>query len=329
MTIVFQNVGLEWPNGKTVLHNISFSLEQKIYGLIGPNGVGKTTLASLLTGELEVTSGSLIRGSERVFCFQQKENPPDISIAEYLMGTDVFEEPRLLSFLKDLPLEQICSSLSGGEWARVRLVKVAASGASFVILDEPTNHMDQEGRDAIYDFLDFFQGGILIISHDREILEEVDQILELSNQGLSLFSGGFREYSTWRDQERERLKNHLDEAKKNRVSAEVERQEKLEKQAKRQAKGRRDGLKGGIPKILLGGRKRRAEVTAGEIDKGTMKKMNEAVEDAWEAYQKLKIDPVMFAELPEVHLPQGKMILRQETLILSFRRARRIYGREI
>lgn len=318
MTIVFNNVGFEWPDGQQIFKSINFSLESKIYGLIGPNGVGKTTLANLLLGELDPTSGTIAKGSEIVHIFQQKETPPDISIAEYLMETNAFEESLLLSFLKNLSLEQSCSSLSGGEWARVRLVKTAAAGASFIILDEPTNHMDREGREVIQEFLNFFTGGVLIISHDREILERVDRIIELSNQGLSIFTGGWGEYSVWRERERDKLGHDLEEAKKRRTSSIEERQEKIEKQQKRQAQGRKLGLSGSLPRILVGGRKRRAQQTMGDIDKNTMERLNEAVNDAWDAYQKLKIDPVMFANLPQVEIPQGKLIAEAQDFNFHF-----------
>ncbi|WP_408095610.1 ATP-binding cassette domain-containing protein [Peredibacter sp. HCB2-198] len=319
MTIVFNHVGFEWPNGQSVFNDINFSLESKIYGLIGPNGVGKTTLANLLLGDLEPTKGSIAKGTEVVRVFHQKETPPNISIAEYLMETNAFEEPLFLSFLKNLSLEQVCSSLSGGEWARVRLVKTAASGASFIILDEPTNHMDREGREVIQEFLNFFTGGVLIISHDREVLERVEKIIELSNQGLSLFTGGWGEYSLWRERERNKLGHDLEEAKKRRTASIEERQEKIEKQQKRQAQGRKLGLSGSLPRILAGGRKRRAQETLGDIDKNTMERLNEAVNDAWDAYQKLKIDPVMFANLPQVEIPQGKLIVEARDFNFHFK----------
>ncbi|WPU66620.1 ATP-binding cassette domain-containing protein [Peredibacter starrii] len=318
MTIVFNNVGFEWPDGQQIFKSINFSLETKIYGLIGPNGVGKTTLANLLLGDLDPTSGTISKGSEVVHIFHQKETPPEISLSEYLMETNAFEESLLLSFLKNLSLEQTCSSLSGGEWARVRLVKTAASGASFIILDEPTNHMDREGRDVIQEFLNFFNGGVLIISHDREILERVDKIIELSNQGLSLFSGGWGEYSIWRERERDKLGHDLEEAKKRKAASIEERQEKVEKQQKRLAQGKKMGNSGSLPRILAGGRKRRAQQTMGDIDKNTMERLNEAVNDAWDAFQKLKVDPVMFANLPQVEIPQGKLIVEARDFNFHF-----------
>lgn len=318
MTIVFKNVGFEWPNGNSVFNQLNFSLEQKIYGLVGPNGVGKTTLARMLYGELGPTEGSILRNSLVVHYFEQDQAAPDISIAEYLADTSAFEDPFLLSFMKDLSFEQVCSSLSGGEWARVRLVKVAASGATFIILDEPTNHMDEEGRQSIHDFLSFYTGGVLIISHDRELLEKVDKILELSLHGLSVFSGGWSDYVLWRNRERESLQHDLELAKKKRAQSELERREKLEKQEKRQREGKKKALRGGAPKIILGGLKRRAQNTMGKLDKSSMNKMNEAVGEAWDAFQRLKVDPIMFAQLPEVYLPQGKLLLEAREFNFCF-----------
>lgn len=328
MTIIFKNVGFEWPNGKSIFTRLNLSLESNTYGLVGPNGIGKTTLARLLSGELFPTEGEILSGKESVYYFEQDEGPENISIMEYLASASVFEEPLYLSFLKDLPFDQQCSSLSGGEWSRVRLVKAAGSGASFIILDEPTNHMDQEGRKAVHDFVEFYSGGILIISHDRELLEKVDQVLELSSHGLSLYSGRWSDYLEWRDIERESLQHDLEIAKKKRIASELERREKLGKQSKRQREGKKRAKKGGMPRIILGGMKRRAQATMGKLDKSTTEKLDGAVKEAWEAYQKLKVDPVMFAELPQINLPHGKLVMEADKFNFRFKGAEKNLWKE-
>lgn len=309
MTITFQHVGFEWPNGKTIFQNFNFSLNDQVYGLVGPNGAGKTTLARLIGKTLEPTSGTILFHESSVYFFEQMENAPAFTVAEYLMETSVYEEPALLSFLGDIPFEQSCHSLSGGEWTRVRLVKAMGSGARFIILDEPTNHLDQNGKNSILKMMEIYDGGLLIISHDRELLEEVDQIIELSSLGVAFFTGPWSEYVVWRDNEREHLRKSLDIAKRNRDAQIQERQEKLEAQQKRQKSGQKNADKGGTPKILLGRRKRAAEQTMGKLDKDSSKELNEAVEKAHEAYQKLKVDEVMFAHLPKVNLPKGKLVI--------------------
>lgn len=328
MTIIFKNVGFEWPNGNSVFHNLNLNFESQLYGLVGPNGIGKTTLGRLLSGELHPTEGLIEAGQEKISYFEQSEIPSSRSLLEYLSDTAVFEEPLLLSFLRNLDFEQSCSSLSGGEWARVRLVKAAGSGASFIVLDEPTNHMDEEGREAIHDFLNFYHGGVLVISHDRRLLERVDKMLELSVHGVAQFSGGWSEYVQWRNKERETLFNNLEQARKKRRESELKRREMMEKQEKRNREGKRKASKGGAPKIILGGLKRAAQGTLGKIDQTTNERLESAVGEAWQAYQELKIDPVMFARMPQVHLPQGKLVLQAQDFNFRFAAAEKDLWKE-
>lgn len=324
MPILFKNVGYEWPNGHLIFNNLNFSLEHKIYGLVGANGAGKTTLARLISGDLDPTSGSISNtDQERVQFFQQSETPPKITISEYLSEASRAYDPFQTAFLKGLSDKRLCSSLSGGEWARVRLAKVGSSDSTFLILDEPTNHLDCSGRKAVHEFLDRFRGGVLIISHDREILEKADKILELTSNGLSVFGGSWSEYSTRREKERARLGLDLEKAKKRRKDRQRSRQQKMERQAKRQKQGKLNAPTSGLPKILLGARKRAAQVSQGKIDRTTMNEVDDAVAEAWDAFQKLKIDPVMYARLPEVSLPPGKMVIEAKEFNFRFAGAHR------
>lgn len=318
MAIQLQNVSLEYSDGTLIFNQMNLSLEHLKYGLVGPNGSGKTSLARLISGELAPIQGTIKRGNESVHYFSQSEDPPLVSIAEYLSDTSVYEEPHFMTLLNDLPFERSCSQLSGGEWMKVRLARAGSIGSSFIIFDEPTNHLDREGREGILKFLDFYQGGVLIISHDRELLEKVDKILEISHHGVSVISGNWSQYKVWRDQERVNLLSDLENAKKKRKQCELERREQLEKQEKRQRQGHKQGAKGGIPRIVAGMLKRRAEETKGTLDKLSSRKLDDAVNEAWNAYQKLKIDPVMFAELPEVELPSGKLIFEASQFNFRF-----------
>lgn len=316
MSIVFKNVSFEWPQGQVVFEDLNLTLQKQRYGLVGPNGVGKTTLSRLICGELEPTSGSIRFDQENVSYFKQSEERPPRTVADFL--NDVLEAFEAMHLVKDLNLESSCSSLSGGEWTRVRLAKVFANKTTFLILDEPTNHLDQEGKKAVQEFLRMFQGGILLISHDRELLEMSEKILELSEQGLTLYGEGWLIYKEERENERQRLQKNLELAKKRRSESVKERQKKLEQQEKRQRQGQKDILKLGLPKILIGARKRRAQVTLGKIDKATVDEVKQAVSEAWEAYQHLKVDPVMYAKFSQVILPESKMILEAENFNFKY-----------
>lgn len=307
-------VSFEFSNGHALFQNLNLSLEAKIYGLVGPNGIGKTSLARLLAGELEPSSGVIHRHGSCVF-FPQRMEPTPISIDDFL-GCD--HEWSLLGdqLLESIDRKTLCSHLSGGQWMRVRLAH--ALKERFLILDEPTNDLDREGREALLRFLRGRTEGALIISHDRECLSLCDEILELSQQGLSKFGSGWAHYQEMRDQEREGLNRVLENAKNAREAARKRRNEEKNRQEKRNRQGAAVASRGGMPKILLGARKRQAQVTSGKIDASTFERTNDAVRVAHEALNAVKIDPVMYASLLGREIPEQKLILELKGFNIRF-----------
>lgn len=199
---------------------------------------------------------------------------------------------------------------------RVRLAR--ALDDSFLILDEPTNDLDRDGRKIVMRFLKSLPSGALIISHDRECLSLCEEVLELSLHGLAKFGGGWEEYETARDDERTRLGKVLENAKRERDQARSDRAEQIARQEKRNRRGKLAAERGGMPKILIGARKRRAEVTTGKVDASTWKRTNEAVRDAYAAYRELKIDPVMYVDLVGQPIASQKLVAQARGFNVCF-----------
>lgn len=303
-TVIINAVSFELPNGRVLFNNLNFSLNAKVTGLVGPNGVGKTCLAKLIAGTFEPHKGS-IKTNSSVTYLPQREIPAAISVQEYL-GADYAWPTLGEKLLSGIEREKPCTTLSGGQWMRVRLAK--ALNNQFLILDEPTNDLDREGREMLLQFLRKRNGGILLISHDREALGLCDEILELSNKGLSKFGGDFSDYSDAKTNERSHLQRDLELAERKRDQTYSERLEKIAKQEKRNRMGVKAGERGGMPKILLGARKRKAQVSTGKIDKDTLDRAKAAVSAAHEALSELKIDPVMYADLIGEKNPAQKLV---------------------
>ncbi len=307
MTIQTHNLEFSWPNGSRLFSNINLTFNQLKYGLTGANGLGKSTFAKILAGQLTPTSG-VVTSSESIYFFEQLENAPNISVAEYLLETNFFEYPEYLHFIDGINLELGCQLLSGGQWTKVRLAKAWSSGASFLILDEPTNHLDRQAKMFLMSILDDFKGGMIIVSHDRELLNCIDTIIEFTNQGPLTFTGQWDEFKVYREQMMNSQQEKINNAKKEKKKIKLENLERIEKGEKRLSKGKKDALKGGIPKIILGGRKRQAENTAGKSLELGMNQIAKSNQELNSLQDRAIVDLQIYAKIPEIKMAKSKKI---------------------
>lgn len=300
------------PDGGVLFHNLNFTLENKKYGLVGRNGAGKSTLVKLISGELPISHGQLI-GDARATYLPQWEEPPTIPGGEFLVdiweNTEAEVRERLL---KDIDLSLELAKLSGGQWMRVRLLKALAKAGDILIFDEPTNNLDRESRESLYDFVAHFQGALLMISHDRKLLGLVDEIWELSNQGLSVYGGNFDFYDEAKQAERELLNHRIDIARREKKKQEREHVDKIERQNKRTRVAEKKAPDMGIPKIILGARKRQAQVSLGKINSAETERDAQRKEEFQQLYEKKKQISDLRIDLSIGGKPKGKVIFSIE-----------------
>ncbi len=183
--------------------------------IVGPNGVGKTTLLRMLLGELKPTEGRFKLGTNVAFGYYDQGQQllhDDLTVIEELRDeyhryTDTELRSILGRFLfrgEDVFLN--VGSLSGGEKARLTLVKLMMSGANTLILDEPTNHMDIESKEVFEEALKDFEGTAIIVSHDRYFLQKIPtRMFELTPEGIKEYLGKYDYYLEKKAQEEEAL----------------------------------------------------------------------------------------------------------------------------
>jgi len=202
------------PGDKLLLDGASVVLERGEHvALVGPNGSGKTTLLETLLGFREPDEGRLKLGHGVVpayFSQHEAELPDRGSILEVTVAETGLPRPQAQNLLGRFLFsgwethEKQVSVLSGGERRRLALALVVASGANLLVLDEPTNHLDLESREALEAALEAFPGTVLLVSHDRAVLDAVpDRIVAVEDLALRSYDGGWadmiRERSTSRD----------------------------------------------------------------------------------------------------------------------------------
>jgi ATPase subunit of ABC transporter with duplicated ATPase domains len=328
------------PDGQTLFSNLNLSFGQGRTGLVGRNGVGKTTLLRLIAGELQPASGS-VSLSGRMGILRQQVQPADgETIADLfdardglaLLGkavsgeasleelgeVDWTLEARLEAALAQLALDAeadtLLSNLSGGQRTRAALAALVFAEPDLILLDEPTNNLDADGRAAVADLLAGWRGAAIVVSHDRDLLERVDAIVELTSLGATTYGGGWSHYRERKSLELQSAERDLDVAEREIREAARKAQDARERQAQRDAGGRRKAAKGDMPKILLGGMKRRAEATAGGLDTLAQKQANSAEAEAKAAREKIEVLTPFSVKLASSNLPGTKMVLRVEDL---------------
>lgn len=202
--------------GRTLIHDAGMWLERGEHvSLVGPNGTGKTTLLKALTGERPLDGGKLKTGhSVKVGYLSQHGEELEFGGARTVLEAAVHQtgltpnEARALlgRFLfsgeeAEKPLE----GLSGGERKRLGLAVLVASGANVLILDEPTNHLDLESREALEDALGDFEGALLLVTHDRALLDAVGtRTVAVEDFTLRSYVGGWAEYARLREERGDR-----------------------------------------------------------------------------------------------------------------------------
>jgi len=184
----------------------AFVKRGQILGLLGPNGAGKSTLLRTLTGEYEAMSGELrLGGSIRAAYYRQDlgQVPMDRSMYDVISDLRPLWERRQVQahlarfgFSGD-EVQRYAGTLSGGERARVALAMIVLARANLLILDEPTNHLDVESIEALEDAIQEYEGTVLLVSHDRELLRTlVDRVWLLHDRRITDFDGTFAEWET-------------------------------------------------------------------------------------------------------------------------------------
>lgn len=195
---------------KTVLHDIDLSVESGArYGLLGVNGSGKSTLIKAISGSLKPLSGQIIRAEKlKIGYFAQHQletlradQSPVWHIQQLSPAVREQEIRNFLgsfAFIGDMALQPI-APFSGGEKARLALAMIVWQKPNLLLLDEPTNHLDLDMRHALTVALQTFKGALIVVSHDRSLLESTtDALIYLSNGELKHFDGDLSNYRQWR-----------------------------------------------------------------------------------------------------------------------------------
>ena len=323
------------PDGRELFRNLDLSFGRELTGLVGRNGVGKSTLLRLIAGELTPAAGAVQRQGTIGVLRQIVQVGADETVADGLgVRTQLDQLARAVAGLSDasdaepdwtletrlaqamarldlahVPLGRPLASLSGGERTRLALAGLTIDPLDFLVLDEPTNNLDREGRAVLRRFLADWRGGAVVVSHDRDLLRGMHRIVELSSLGASIHGGGWDLYAQRKAEDVAAAERALGRAERA-VAATAERaQLAAERQARRDGAGKRSRAKAGASKLLLDARQDRAEKTSGRGQALADRQRAEAEGALAEARRRVEIvTPLTFA-VSNGDAAHGKVIL--------------------
>lgn len=189
---------------------VSFNEGQKI-GVIGRNGAGKSTMCKIITGHEEADSGTVAKAAGLRLSYLEQHDPYklDETVIGFLMrytGKEEWQCGKIAGRfqLKNAILNTKIGALSGGYRTRVKLASMLLADPNFLILDEPTNYLDLKTLILLEEFLQSYDGGFLIVSHDREFLKKTcEHTLEVENGGCTLYPGSVEEYLIFKEEQKE------------------------------------------------------------------------------------------------------------------------------
>lgn len=338
---------LTWstPEGRTLFSNLDLNFDAGRTGLVGRNGVGKTTLLHLISGALTPRSGEISVNGTLGLLRQTVQVGPDETIADRfgatraialllraergeasideLSSADWTLETRLISALArvglDMRPETLLNTLSGGQRTRVSLAALVFAEPDFILLDEPTNNLDRDGRLAVIDLLSKWRKGAIVVSHDRELLETMDAIVEVTSLGATRYGGNWSHYRERQALRLSAAQRDLLDAERRVMQIDQRAQAAVERKARKDGVGQRNGARGGTPRIALGGLKNRSEATGGNNARLAERRRTQALDDAAAARKRIEILQPLSVNIPTTGLSVGKMILRMDNVTAGYK----------
>ncbi|WP_327039904.1 ATP-binding cassette domain-containing protein [Micromonospora ureilytica] len=345
--IVCSNLSFSWPDDTPVFSELSFTVPGGRTGLVAPNGAGKSTLLRLIAGELRPSDGGVTVDGVLGYLPQTLPLAGDLSVAQVLgvaeritalhaieagdaseehfatIGDDWDIEERTRSELDrlglgELSLDRRLHTLSGGQVVSLGLAAQLLRRPDVLLLDEPTNNLDVEARHQLYDVLTDWSGCLLLVSHDRELLDRMDRIAELDQGEIRWYGGNFTAYTEAVQAAREVAESNLRNAEQE-VKREKREMQQARERADRRASNASKNLKNaGLARIVAGGLKRSAQESAGKAQETHAGRLGQAKARLDEAGRAVRDEDRITVDLPDTSVPGGRTIFSGQGMRARF-----------
>jgi ATPase subunit of ABC transporter with duplicated ATPase domains len=339
-SVVLHDVTFAWPDGAVALDHVSGAFGRGRTGLTGLNGAGKSTLLRLVAGLLTPTSGRITLSGTADYLPQRLTLDVHATVADLLgiapvvralraiesgdvdvvhfdvVGDDWDVEERAVALLSatGLPtgLDRSVATLSGGEAMLTAITGVrlrqSSGSAAVALLDEPTNNLDGDARERLYELVRGWKGALVVVSHDLALLELMDETAELRAGSLATFGGPYSEYRAWLEVQQEAAAQTLRSAEQTLRREKRQRIEAEERIAHSERQGRKDAANKKYVKAAINDRRNSAEKSQGSR-RGLLDDKVEAARAAVDlAERAVRDDDRISVDLPDPRVPAGRRL---------------------
>lgn len=348
MSISIQQISYIHPDKEILFSDLNFAISkgQKL-GLVGNNGCGKSTLLQIIAGQLSPSSGVIVRPDDLYYIPQHFGQYDSLTIAQALrierkqqalhailsgdasnenfvvLDDDWNIEERSIAALDLWGLGQFTLSypmnlLSGGEKTRVFLAGMDIHHPSVVLMDEPTNHLDSSGRQRLYDWIEKCRSTLLVVSHDRTLLNLLPEICELEKHQINYYGGNYEFYKEQKTLMQEALQQRIEEKEKAlRIARKVAR-ETVERRDKQNVRGEKNNIKKGVPRIVLNALQGKSEKSTSKLNSTHQEKAEKLTGERNQLRSSLSPTATLKTDFNSSSLHTGKILVTAKEINFGY-----------
>ncbi|WP_405824418.1 ATP-binding cassette domain-containing protein [Streptomyces sp. NBC_01390] len=346
-SVAVTSLSFAWPDGTVVFDGLDVAVGPGRTGLVGVNGSGKSTLLKLIAGQLRPANGTVRVAGDVGYLPQSVTLDTALRVEDVLgisakraalhaietgdvaeehfetIGDDWDVEERALVTLGELglghiDLDRTVGEVSGGEAVLLRLAALLLDRPDVLLLDEPTNNLDLYARRRLYTAVSAWPGVMIVVSHDRELLDLVDQIADLRSGEVTWYGGNFSAYEEALATEQEAATRMVRVAEADLKRQKRELADAQLKLARRKKYGQKMFEQKREPKIVMGARRRAAQESAGKHRIMHEERLADARERLDEAVDAVRDDDEIRVDLPYTAVPPGRTVLTLLDLELAY-----------
>ena len=348
MSISIQQISYIHPDKEVLFSDLNFAISkgQKL-GLVGNNGCGKSTLLQIIAGQLSPSSGVIVRPDELYYIPQHFGQYDSLTIAQALrierkqqalhailsgdasnenfvvLDDDWNIEERSIATLDLWGLGQFTLSypmnlLSGGEKTRVFLAGMDIHHPPVILMDEPTNHLDSSGRQRLYDWVEKCRSTLLVVSHDRTLLNLLPEICELEKHQINYYGGNYEFYKEQKTLMQEALQQRIEEKEKAlRIARKVAR-ETAERRDKQNVRGEKNNIKKGVPRIVLNALQGKSEKSTSKLNSAHQEKAEKLTDERNQLRGSLSPTATLKTDFNSSSLHTGKILVTAKEINFGY-----------